>query len=338
MIKVFVSHSSDDREFVTGDLRPLLQSHDIEAWCSEADIESAEDWERSIRVGLNTSSWFLVVLTPSAIKSRWVKAEVHWACTNRWGRIISLMLTDCEADRLHLQLPLVQSVDYKLRDETARGKLLNVFGVDPSDADSKAHPKDMFEISRKAPMVSTYLPALQRRAARICDDPMIVGASGQVVSRDEQSSAYKFFSALFPRHCYYYEITPVGERVIKIGTASVGRLSDGDQVQREWWTFEDSTVERLKTLISALYPLDTLDLVYRQSRFEDFDAETDKHRVRRTFFKTRIGDLEVGARRTRLGDTEGYTYFHRRGDGMSYIIDKETGELAVVGAVTQPTF
>ncbi len=277
MIKVFVSHSSDDREFVTGDLRPLLQSHEIEAWCSEADIESAEDWERSIRVGLNTSSWFLVVLTPSAIKSRWVKAEVHWACKNRWGRIISLLLTNCEADRLHLQLPLVQSVDYKLRDETARGKLLNVFGIDPSDANSKAHPKDMFEISRKAPMVDVYLPALQRRAAKICDDPMIVGASGQQVSRDEQSSAYKFFSALFPRHCYYYEITPVGERVVKIGTAS-------------------------------------------------------------TFFKTRIGDLEVGARRTRLGDTEGYTYFHRRGDGMSYVIDKETGELAVVGAVTQPTF
>ena len=137
MIKVFISHSSGDREFVTGELRPLLQSHDIEAWCSEVDIESAEDWERSIRVGLNTSSWFLVVLTPNAVTSRWVKAEVQWACTNRWNRIISLRLTDCRPDQLHLQLPLVQSVDYRWRDETARHRLLNVFGVDPSDQHSK---------------------------------------------------------------------------------------------------------------------------------------------------------------------------------------------------------
>jgi hypothetical protein len=196
----------------------------------------------------------------------------------------------------------------------------------------------MFEISRKAPSATVYIPTLQRRAARICDDPMIVGASAQKVATDEGSSSYNFFSALFPRHCYYYEITPLGERVLRRSTASVGRVSDGDTVEREWWTYEDSTVGRLKILIGALYSMDTLDLVFRQSRFEGFDPETGKHSLRRTFFKTRLGDLEVGARRTRLGDTEGYTYFHRRGDGTAYTIDRETGELAVVGPVTQPTF
>ena len=61
---VFVSHSSRDRGFVEREIIPLLQRHGVGTWYSKDDIETASEWERTIRQGLETCDWFLVVLSP----------------------------------------------------------------------------------------------------------------------------------------------------------------------------------------------------------------------------------------------------------------------------------
>ena len=86
MPQAFISHSSKDRTFVEEELVPLLEHHSINTWYSRSAIRTAAVWEDEIRLGLAGSDWFLVVLSPHAAESDWVKAEVRWALEKRRGR------------------------------------------------------------------------------------------------------------------------------------------------------------------------------------------------------------------------------------------------------------
>jgi len=107
----------------------LLRQHSIAAWYSGDDIASASVWERTIRQGLASCDWFLVVLSPDAIRSEWVQAEVQWAMDHRKERIVPVLARACDPSDLHLQLIRYQYVDFANGGDEARAKLLAVWGV-----------------------------------------------------------------------------------------------------------------------------------------------------------------------------------------------------------------
>src|SRR5688572_21060072 len=106
-VLVFLSHSPKDRAFVERILLPFLHDRGVSTWYSTADIKTADDWEAGIRSGLKASNYSLVVLSPDAIKSDWVRAEVLWAIRHRKGKVIPVIVAACEPGDLHLQLPLI---------------------------------------------------------------------------------------------------------------------------------------------------------------------------------------------------------------------------------------
>jgi hypothetical protein len=122
--KVFVSHSAKDRDFVEREIVQLLHSHGIETWYSTDDIGAGVKWERSLREGLKSCDWFLVVLSNESVKSEWVEAEVHWALDERKGRIIPVRIDDCDEADLHLKLRQIQAVDFSDDRAPAQQKLL----------------------------------------------------------------------------------------------------------------------------------------------------------------------------------------------------------------------
>jgi hypothetical protein len=126
---VFVSHSSRDRDFVENDLLPLLHRYSINAWYSKEAIPSASVWEKTIRQGLNSCEWFLVVLSPAAIQSEWVQTEVHWAIEHRKERIVPVLIRDCDPSDLHLQLIRYQYVNFLRDRDEAHKKLLAIWSV-----------------------------------------------------------------------------------------------------------------------------------------------------------------------------------------------------------------
>ena len=75
MTKIFISHSSQDRDFVARELLDRLQKHELQTWHSEEDIHSAEQWDVAIRQGLEACEWFLLVTSPRSAKSEWVRNE-----------------------------------------------------------------------------------------------------------------------------------------------------------------------------------------------------------------------------------------------------------------------
>ncbi|MBI4616537.1 MAG: TIR domain-containing protein [Planctomycetes bacterium] len=140
MPRVFVSHSSADREVVEREIVELLFGHGIETWYSKADIRTADDWEKSIREGLKSCDWFLLVMTPRSQASEWVKSELHWALDRRPGRVLPVLLEDVDPTEFDLRLGRIQHVDFRDRDHEARARLLRTWGVEPAGTGSPIAP------------------------------------------------------------------------------------------------------------------------------------------------------------------------------------------------------
>ena len=129
MSKVFVSHSSDERQIVESRIISPLEERGIETWYSADQIPGGKEWQDSIRDALNRCEWFLVALSPSSVASSWVKAEVKLAFEKfPRGRILPVIIERCDPSDCHLQLPLLQHIDFLSDEEKGRKQLLDLLG------------------------------------------------------------------------------------------------------------------------------------------------------------------------------------------------------------------
>ncbi len=127
MPTVFVSHSSEDAQFIEQQIVPLLKSRNLSVWYSADSINTAEEWERAIKRGLETSDWFLVAMSPHSAKSKWVRRETGWAFANREGRIVPVLIEACDPNDLHLGLNELQFADFRRDRQKGATRLLSVF-------------------------------------------------------------------------------------------------------------------------------------------------------------------------------------------------------------------
>ena len=139
MSKVFVSHSTRDRKLVQRKIVPLLKGHGLDIWFSAEDISSPQHWERAILDGLRTCDWFLLVMSPDSAQSEWVKNELNWAMESRVGRIVPVLIGDCQLDEFHLALPRIQYVDFRKQSPAAANALLAAFS-EPNSVVSARDP------------------------------------------------------------------------------------------------------------------------------------------------------------------------------------------------------
>ncbi|MGV2387802.1 MAG UNVERIFIED_CONTAM: toll/interleukin-1 receptor domain-containing protein [Microcystis novacekii LVE1205-3] len=73
--EAFLSHSSKNREFVSH-LANELRRHGVPVWYSETNILGAQQWHDEIGKALRRCDWFIIVLSPDAVDSMWVKREL----------------------------------------------------------------------------------------------------------------------------------------------------------------------------------------------------------------------------------------------------------------------
>lgn len=107
MTQVFISYSRNDMEFVQR-LAEDLQHEGLDVWWDISDIQGSDVWERKIEEGLNSSQYFIVVLTPASLESRWVRRE-YLSADNKGIKIIPLKLKTY--DEVPLTLRDIQPVD-----------------------------------------------------------------------------------------------------------------------------------------------------------------------------------------------------------------------------------
>jgi serine/threonine-protein kinase len=126
--RVFVSHAGADRERVEREVISVLESHGIRTWYCRDDVRSASLWERSILDALEASDWLLVVMTPTSMRSEWVKDEVHWAIDHRPDRILPVMMESCDPEGFHIRLRRLQAID--LGDARGSEEMVSALTVD----------------------------------------------------------------------------------------------------------------------------------------------------------------------------------------------------------------
>ena len=80
--EVFLSHSSRDRDFAT-DVAEVLRKQGVPVWYSRINIVGAQQWHDEIGAALRRSNWFVLILSPNALRSIWVKNELLFALNQR---------------------------------------------------------------------------------------------------------------------------------------------------------------------------------------------------------------------------------------------------------------
>ncbi|HWS86896.1 MAG TPA: toll/interleukin-1 receptor domain-containing protein [Pyrinomonadaceae bacterium] len=130
-VKVFLSHSDRDRKFVTG-LAKVLQRHGVQVWYSRTSIKAARQWYEEIGAALNKCNWFLVVLTPDALKSDWVSDEVVYATVTRRykGRIIPLVYKPSKYKKKFWTLANIEAVDFTTKGAKRYRDLLSLWKIE----------------------------------------------------------------------------------------------------------------------------------------------------------------------------------------------------------------
>ena len=133
--EAFLSHSSLDQDFVTS-LADGLRRHGVPVWYSRTNIMGAQQWHDEIGAALRRCDWFLLVLSPNAVTSMWVKRELIFALQqNRFeNRIVPLLWQSCDFDRLSWVLPSFQIIDFQRTFEDGCRDLLRLWrlGYQPS--------------------------------------------------------------------------------------------------------------------------------------------------------------------------------------------------------------
>jgi hypothetical protein len=128
--EVFLSHSSQDRQFAT-DLAQVLRRHGIPVWYSQTNILGAQQWQDEIGAALQRCDWFAIILSPQSADSMWVKRELSYALQkNRFeNKIIPIVYQASDHERLSWALALFQMVDFTRSIEEGYVDLLRVWGL-----------------------------------------------------------------------------------------------------------------------------------------------------------------------------------------------------------------
>lgn len=126
--EIFLSHASADRKAADTVAQALRQAG-LKVWYSKSHLKGAQQWHDEIGRALKRCDWFLLLLSPPAVKSRWVKLELTYAINQAryTERIMPVMLKPCDYEALSWTLGSIQTIDATAGLETAIATLLSLW-------------------------------------------------------------------------------------------------------------------------------------------------------------------------------------------------------------------
>jgi len=129
--RVFISHATQDVAFVNT-LVERLRDHYIETWYAPRHMPGGY-FAENIYKALSECDWFIVVLSPAALESEWVKIELNQAMSDpRFNnRVIPVLSEACNWESIHEHLNRIQLFDYVMNPRDAEARLLRYLHVEP---------------------------------------------------------------------------------------------------------------------------------------------------------------------------------------------------------------
>ncbi|MEM6485564.1 MAG: toll/interleukin-1 receptor domain-containing protein [Pseudomonadota bacterium] len=138
--RVFVSHSSADKDFVRV-LVGELQDAGVDTWFDEQQLSPGDSIVSGISGGLSDTDYLLVVLSKNSVQSNWVTAELNAALmlqlSDGGTTVIPVVIDDCDIPVL---LRDIVYADFKASFTDAMRRVLEVLQMeDASVSYSSTH-------------------------------------------------------------------------------------------------------------------------------------------------------------------------------------------------------
>jgi hypothetical protein len=129
--EAFLSHSSKNSSFATR-LAKALAAASVPVFFSKKSIRGAQEWHDQIGIALKRCNWFLLVLSPHSVKSKWVKHELLYALqSNRYReKIVPCLYRNCKPENLSWTLDQFQRVDFRTDFDSGCRELFAIWGLE----------------------------------------------------------------------------------------------------------------------------------------------------------------------------------------------------------------
>lgn len=101
--EIFFSHASADAS-AAWELVMMLRRHSLAVWYAPTHIVGSQQWHDEIGLALERCDWFLLLMSPAATESMWVKREIHFVLEERrYDRHITpVLLEPCDVTKLSM--------------------------------------------------------------------------------------------------------------------------------------------------------------------------------------------------------------------------------------------
>jgi TIR domain-containing protein len=128
--EVFLSYSSLDWEFAHK-IVDLLRRHGVPVWHGPSSIRGGQQWLDEIGDALERCDWFVILLSPNSMKSKWVRRELVFAFDeDRYDNSIVPVVIDADIYRkLSWPFRSYQFVDFTKDFEKGCRALLRIWGI-----------------------------------------------------------------------------------------------------------------------------------------------------------------------------------------------------------------
>lgn len=250
--KVFISHSSKDKPFVDR-LVSDLTARAIPVWYDKFDVRIGDSITGSINDALAVSKYFLIVLSPDAVSSRWVKEELNAALMHQAVAqgtfMIPVLLRDCSLPPL---LAHRRYADFRTDYDAGLAEVLSVWGVD-SSAEAKVPGKRLvpwpdFSHSDKE-FLYLYSTRFDRFFRMSCDLAWTASATVDYVVSTLSLPWHKELAELGMRWSFSYGIVHNDSAITLNRTLKGAGLTNGDVIRLNIsGTYEDVYEQELSKM------------------------------------------------------------------------------------------
>lgn len=113
------------------DLAGVLRRHGVPFWFSDTNIQGAQKWHDEIGTALKRCDWMVLVLSPHAVASKWVRRELVFSLQDdRFdGRIVPVVHQQCDHAELSWTLTELQMIDFQVDFDAGCRELLRIWGI-----------------------------------------------------------------------------------------------------------------------------------------------------------------------------------------------------------------
>ena len=105
--KVFICHSSKDKERFVRDFATKLIDNGVDTWFDEWEIKLGDSLASKIFEGIKECDFFIIILSKNSVKSKWVKEELDSATIKRIEektRIIPIIIDNIGEDEIPYEI------------------------------------------------------------------------------------------------------------------------------------------------------------------------------------------------------------------------------------------